>query len=55
MFQFHLIQYHFVPEVHIVYVFGCQKVQWNFSKLASTGTKKYGWFIGVAGFVRLLL
>jgi hypothetical protein len=31
------------------------KIQWNFSKPASTGTKKYGGFRGVAGFVRLPL
>jgi hypothetical protein len=29
--------------------------QWNFSKPASNGTKKYGRYRGVAGFVRLLL
>jgi hypothetical protein len=31
------------------------KVQWNFPKPASTGTREIGQFIGVAGFVRLLL
>jgi hypothetical protein len=32
-----------------------ETIQWNFSKPASTGTKKYGQFRGVASFVRLLL
>jgi hypothetical protein len=30
-------------------------IQWNFSKPASTGTKNYGQFRGVAGFMRLPL
>jgi hypothetical protein len=30
-------------------------LQWNFSKPASTGTKKYGRFRGLASFVRLPL
>jgi hypothetical protein len=35
--------------------FVSKTIQWNFSKLASTGTRKYGRSRGVAGFVRLLL
>jgi hypothetical protein len=30
-------------------------IQWNFSKPASTGTKNYGWFRGMASFMRLPL
>jgi hypothetical protein len=30
-------------------------IEWNFSKPVSTGTKNYGWFRGVADFMRLLL
>jgi hypothetical protein len=38
----------FTVDLHVL-------VQWKFSKPASTGTKKYGRFGGMAGFVRLLL
>jgi hypothetical protein len=39
----------------IIFVYPWLCLQWNFSKPACTGTKKYDRFRRVAGFVRLLL